>query len=157
MDLADIIRIAVIAVSALIALFAIFRNTSLARKRATIDLVFNQLSDERIIKANEIVNRIIKKPGVMVYADDNHIGSEERKAILFVLNNYEFIASGMMKKAFDISLYKRMQHKKIVSDWALFESFILEFRKQHEHPTMFQDFEWLAIQFNKKPLLRIDK
>ncbi|MEL0635510.1 DUF4760 domain-containing protein [Marinomonas sp. TI.3.20] len=146
------VKTSILALSALAALFSIYRNTVINRRRATVDLVLHQKNDLDLKKANSIVNPLLKKQGITQYSNGSHIGSEERSSILFVLNNYEFVATGIREKAFDFKLFKRMRCGTVLRDWTEFQPFIYELRKTNKHPTMYQEFEWLANKLEKNPL-----
>ncbi|MEL0614011.1 MAG: DUF4760 domain-containing protein [Marinomonas sp.] len=144
----------ILAATAIAALYSIRRNTIINRRRATVDLVLHQKNDSDLKKANLIVNPLLRDESISIttYSDKTHIGSEERTAILFVLNNYEFVATGIREEAFDFNLFKRMRCGTVLRDWEEFEPFIYELRKTNKHPTMYQEFEWLAKKIEKKPL-----
>jgi len=83
--------------------------------------------------------------------------SPEHKAIMRVLNTHEFVAGGIKEKAYDETLYKRMQCSVIIRDWDAFCGFVMDFRKSKqgkiEQPaTFYQDFEWLATKWKANPL-----
>ncbi|MAW08338.1 MAG: hypothetical protein CME61_08700 [Halobacteriovoraceae bacterium] len=141
--------------SSAIAVVAIFRNQVISRRRATVDMVLHQKSDsqlqDHIDKFNELRSNSKNMP-LSAYAGDDHKGTAESKAILAVLNNYEFIASGVFQNAFDFELYKRMQYGVVVDRWDSLESFVKDIRKSRNHPTLFQEFEKLACKFKVKPL-----
>lgn len=71
---------------------------------------------------------------------------------MLILNDYEFVASSMRDKAFNICLYKRMRYSVVVSDWEALKAFVHEKRQEVSRPTLFQEFEWMAKKFKKKPL-----
>lgn len=76
----------------------------------------------------------------------------ERDHLLKVLNHFEFIAAGIRERTFDACLYWRMQCSVVVKIGESLESFIVEIRKTKSQPTLFQEFEWMAKEFRKKPL-----
>ncbi len=86
--------------------------------------------------------------------------SEEYKAIMTILNTNEFVACGIIGKAYDEKLYKRMACAITIRDWQVLHGFIEEFRNcieeqkldNSEKQTFFQDFQSLAEKWEKKPL-----
>ena len=48
--------------------------------------------------------------------------------------------------------YKRLRYSVLKKDWGALCGFILEFRRTHGSPTLFQDFQWLSSRWEKKPL-----
>ncbi len=142
----------ILAFSALAAILSITRNTSINRKRATVDLILSQLSSEKLKGARSIVSNIIHEDDLAKYASKEYAGSSEMKAILDLLNNYEFIATGIHEGAFDKKLYKRMRYSMVKQDWEAFSVLIVNIRKTRKAKTIFQEFEKLAKDFIKKPL-----
>jgi len=82
--------------------------------------------------------------------------ADEYRQIIRVLNNYEFIASAIRERALDDELYKRNQWTIVVRYWQSLEPFVTELRRQDQHPTLFQEFEALALGWKKRPL-QVDK
>lgn len=76
---------------------------------------------------------------------------DDYKQILLVLNNHEFIACGVKRKALDEGIYKRMYYSAIVRDWDSFSGLVTQMRTMKSKPALFQDFEWLAHRFKKNP------
>ncbi|AWG96463.1 DUF4760 domain-containing protein [Actinobacillus pleuropneumoniae] len=69
---------------------------------------------------------------------------EKNHAILDILNNYEFMASGIQEGAFDEEIYKRMKRSLIIQDWEILDIYIQALRKREQRPKLFCEFEWLA-------------
>jgi hypothetical protein len=145
----------ILGISAIVALFAVYRNSVINRRRATVDLVLHQKNDTDLADANKIINPLLKSNNITKYSDDEYKDSDERAAILEILNNYEFIAVGIREKAFDLALYKRMKYSIVVRDWDCFKSFVYDLRQKKGSKTPFQEFEWLAKKF-KKNKLKVD-
>ena len=76
-----------------------------------------------------------------------------------VLNTHEFVCCGIRGKAYDEDLYKRMQCSITIREWEALNGFIGDFRsamKQYTQDgsgkTYYQDFEYIAKKWQKKPL-----
>lgn len=142
-------------VSALWALWTIKVNGSMAKKRALIDLIIQQKSDQSLIDATQLVYKLAengKKLSTLVEED-----TAERKAILKVLNNQEFIAAGIRMGAFDESVYKQMQCSNVLKLWSAAAGFVHEIRRVDKLETLFQDFECLALRWRVKPIKQLKK
>jgi hypothetical protein len=146
------VEICVLALSVIAAFYAIRKNTIISRRRATIDLVWNQNANLILKDADEIVNELIKEKDYIKYFNPIYSKSKKRKALLIVLNNYESIASGLRKGVFDLELYKTMRYSIVCRDWGIFGPTIYHFRNQQNNHTLYQEFEWLALNFERKPL-----
>ena len=138
--------------SAIGAVAVIYYNNLAARKRATIDLVMHQKSDNRFMEARKKIKLLMGNENeccAKYFKDHN---SDEYKAILEVLNSYEFVASGIRETAFDESIYKRMQYSIVTSDWDSLHGFVAEIRNKNNAQTLYKEFEWLAMRWKDKPL-----
>lgn len=140
--------------SAVAAVAVIFSNGRQARKRATIDLILHQKRDETLIANTRLVWSLAEKNGTFaaLAADTS---SPNCKSILQVLNNHEFIALGIRKKAFDEGIYKMSQYSNVMKVWEASDGFIREIRSKEKKPTLFQDFEWLTTRWEKAPITKI--
>lgn len=142
----------ILGISAVIALAAVRYNFTINRKKATVDLMLEQKRNPSLGKARMAVLNLNSKCSLTQYADNQYKGTEERDAILLVINNYEFIATGIREGAFDRNLYKRMNYSTVMHDWKALKPFVYEMRKIHDISTIFQEFEWLADKFRKRKL-----
>jgi hypothetical protein len=137
--------------SAVAAIYIIYHNGKLAKRRALIDLIIQQKSDEKLIEATREVYALSKA--------GNHISqlvdSDKEPTILRVLNNQEFIAVGIRKGAFDESVYKEIQCSNVLKLWTATSGFIQEIRKIDGKNTIFQDFEHLAKRWEKNPIKKL--
>jgi len=135
------------------AVFVIWHNGVLARRRALIDLIIQQKADAQLIADVQTVYRL--------HEMGNHLSSlvgadsAERRTILHVLNNYEFIAVGIRHGAFDEDVYKQMQCSNVIKLWQATSGFIHEIRKIDNRYTLFQDFEALAKRWERKPIKKV--
>lgn len=121
-------------------------NDTQWRQRATVDAVIADKRDATLIKSRLIYARLKEEN-----ADFNAIGAqsllknpEENQAILDVLNNYEFMASGIKEGAFDEDIYKRMKCSLIINDWKKLDLYVFALRKKEKRDKLFSEFQWLA-------------
>jgi hypothetical protein len=122
--------------------------------------------DEVLIKARATIRSVQDASGKIdfdpILAKED---SAELRAILNVLNSFEFMAAGLRTKAFDEKTYKRILYNTVVTQWALFQEFVDKYRENYRKEnegaeglnagTLFQDFETLARKWSKDPLKRI--
>lgn len=154
MDIAPILTPVIMATTATAAFLAIWRNQVIARRRATIDLVIAQRSDETLQTSKRKLAELHddQQDCLAKYAANEHREGEESKAILAVLNHYEFVATGIKEGAFDERVYKKMLHGVLVRDYDALKGFIQELRRTRSHKTLFQEYEWLGKKWKAKPL-----
>ena len=134
------------------ALWIVWSRERSERRRATVDLLIEQLKDEALVSAKLFVRA--ESSNLIRFLSNKD--ADEYRQIIRVLNNYEFIASAIRERALDDELYKRNQWTIVVRYWQSLEPFVTELRRQDQHPTLFQEFEALALGWKKRPL-QVDK
>lgn len=141
--------------SALIAICAILYNIKVARRRATIDLVLHEKFNPTLVDARRKILALHEaKTEFTKFALKGNESSDEAMTILQVLNFLEFVAAGIKHGAFDELIYKHVQFSVVMRDWGECEGFVRELRKSRNRPTLFQEVQWLAEKWKKKPLER---
>lgn len=140
------------AVSALAGILVIRSRGHQEGRRATVDLIIEQKRDEKLVAARHLILQMHDKgeDNLARYLDANE--SEQYKAMMLWLNNYEFIACGIKLGAFSERIYKRLRCTMLIRDWEAWEGFVVEFRNRRRGETFFQDFEWLYRKWKKNPL-----
>ncbi|MCK3656186.1 hypothetical protein A4G19_13805 [Pasteurellaceae bacterium Macca] len=137
------------------AVIAIAHNGRMARKRTTIDVLLQENQDNALISAKFSVFNLIKDNNnsfVEIYFKEKEKQSDTYKQITMLLNRYEFIAQSIRNKAFEEKIYKQMQYANITRMWDRVCPLIYEIRQRQNAPTFYQEFEWLATRWKKKPL-----
>jgi hypothetical protein len=143
-------------ISAVAAILIIIYSKRQESRRATIDLVLHQTSDQEFKDTRKKIKKMheSKDQNFSKYLDQPD--SEEYRLIMFMLNSYEFVAGGVREGAFDENSLKRMRYSTTLTDWRAFHSFIHEFNRRRDSETFFQDFEWLCKRWEDNPLV-VDK
>ena len=137
--------------SALAAVWVIRHNGVMARRRSTIDHIIHQKSDKDLLDAIQIVYGLHdNKIPFSNYL--SNLDSVECKAILKVLNNHEFVALGIRRRAFEECIYKELQYSNFVKVYNSAAGIVAELRKSRDTQTLFQEFEWLIKRWKKSPL-----
>lgn len=139
--------------SAIGAIAVIYYNGKQARLRALIDLIVQQKLDHELVEATRRVNKLHGEGQSWTKHLDPQC--EERKDILLILNNLEFIAVGVRLKAFDENTYKQMQCTNVLRLWDASKGFIEEIRRERKRDTLFQDLEKLALRWKRNPIKQI--
>jgi hypothetical protein len=138
--------------SAIFALLLVQSRERSEKRRATVDLVIQQKHDSELQTSRQWV----------LTQHENHAGNftqhlvsktaDPFRHILRVLNNYEFIATGIREDALDEEIYKRLQYSVVIKDWNALSGCVMELRQSTGHRTLFQEFQALAERWHKKPL-----
>ncbi|MDX8399003.1 MAG: DUF4760 domain-containing protein [Gallionellaceae bacterium] len=126
-------------------------DREVSRRRATVDLVLHQKRNLILVEAEKEFYKL-EKAGVNFTAFACDSSKTENNCIIEVLNNHEFVASGLKDGAFDEESYKRMMHSIVTKDWELLKAYVTELRSSRKHHTLFQEFEWLAEKWKADPL-----
>lgn len=141
--------------SAIGAIAVIYYNGKQARLQALINLLTQQKTDVELIAATKLINELHAKNAR--WTDHMQEGCDERKAILKVLNNLEFIAVGVHMKAFHETSYKQMQYTNVLRVYKASKGFIEVLRHEKSVPTLYQDFERLAKRWEDDPIAKVSK
>ena len=155
----------ILAITAVIGIWTFGSSSRHERRRATVDLVRDQQKDKALKKARQALRPLeLDASGKIDF--DSILASEkdsyETRAILTVLNSYEFMASGVRTGAFDEKTYKRMYYNSVKLQWLNYREFVVKYREKYkrDHPgkagqeadTFYQDFERLATRWLRRPL-----
>ena len=141
--------------SAIGAILVIYYNGKQARLQALINLIVQQKTDVELITATKLINKLYAEKAR--WTDHMAQGCDERKAILKVLNNLEFIAIGVHMNAFHEKSYRQMQFTNVLRVYKASKAFIEVLREENAVPTLYQDFERLAKRWEAKPISKISK
>ncbi len=121
------------------------------KRRATIDLAIEQIKDKALGEAAALVHKMhVEKQNLSAFCSKH--GSDEYNAIGRVLNSHELVASGIKEGAYDENLYKRMKYTSVCLHWEALNGYVHQMRTNMKSDTLYQDFEWLAKRWCKKPL-----
>ena len=146
------IQTLILAVSAIAAIWIILASKTQEKRRATIDLVMDQKRDRALQDARQMLLKMHESGEKNFARHLQDASSVEYKSILLVLNAYEFLATGTREGAFDEYTYKRLRYSNLLRDWNNLCPSVMAFRKMKNINGLFQEFEWLARRWLKKPL-----
>jgi len=138
--------------SAIFALLLVQSRERSEKRRATVDLVIQQKHDSQLQASRQwLLTQHENHAGNFT----QHLGNKTAdpfRHILNVLNNYEFIATGIREDALDQEIYKRLQYSVAIKDWDALSGCVMELRQSTGHRTLFQEFQALAERWHKEPL-----
>lgn len=149
------IQTGAVILSAIMAVLAILHNGRMARKRTTIDVLLQENQDQQLMEAKFTVFNLANNTDnsfVEIYFKEKEKQSDTYKKITMLLNRYEFIAQSIRNKAFEEKIYKKMQYNNITRMWDRVCPLVYEIRQRQKSQTFYQEFEWLAKRWKKKPL-----
>lgn len=122
------------------------KNEQQLRLRATVDMVLHEKQDGLLTDARAKFAALRDSRESLTHFACKPMTShpEENAVIMAILNNYEFMATGIRESAFDEAIYKRMKKSLVIRDWDSLSGYALEMRKQTNRDKLFVEFEWLA-------------
>lgn len=141
-------------VSAIAAIGVIIHSGRQSRRRATIDLTLHDNQNTALKEAKDVVAHLIHENNgrLTQLACDDLSKDPNNIHLLLMLNNYEFIASGIKEGALDEEMYKRMRRSIVIRDWQAFSGYVLELRNKKNNPKVYAEFEWLAERWRSSEI-----
>lgn len=139
-------------VSAITAMVVLQANRSIARRRATLDLILHIESDGDIIKARKILSAVKKDPqGSRAWGAADKRDSDEANAIRTVLNINEIVAVSIAERIIDERIYRRWFRKAFIDDYRSMDGYIQGVREYWRNPSIYVELQTLAENWEGMP------
>lgn len=123
----------------------------MAKQRATVDVVRHELTDRELAVAFKRY-ALLREANTLTQHACTHPGpADEHDHIMRVLNNYEYVATGIHTGAFDEEIYKRMKCSGLIRDWDALKPYVCELRSKYKKSKVFIEFENLAEKWRAQP------
>ena len=134
-----LIQMGAIVVSAVSVVGTIFWNMTIARRRATLDLLINEQTHDTTIKERTAFEAIVEGGDILQWIAPAKIKSDPDKlqTIRSSLNRYELIAIGIKGRALHGKLYKRWFRTGLVGDWIAFKALIVHVRNDVDNQSLY--------------------
>lgn len=148
------IQTGAIVVSAIGVIATIIWQKRIACKRATLDIVLSEETDPRTIEQRTTFVELRDSGHLSKWADPDNTHSDESAVLRAVLNRYELVAIGIKQGTIDEKSYKEWCRTTLVKDWIECRPFVMQLRRNANHPTYFCEVEKLAAQWanwNERP------
>ena len=148
----------ILTIAVAVSIFAILKNSEMARKRATLDMIEKAESNDYYLKiytafknatADEASFKAIYNPG-------SDMLKEQRNLVIAFLNHYETIALGIKNKILDEDFYRQYFEGTLLRHWKEAEPFVKHLREPTPDSSAsraFIEFEKLATEW-KTPATR---
>lgn len=122
---------------------------NVARRRATLDLIMSEQSQETLI-SNRKKFIALKKAGHLVkWADPEQADTDSASVLRAILNRYELVAIGINEKTLNERVYKNYGRTTVVGDWIDCKPFVMQRRQTKNNPKLYCEFEKLAKKWCK--------
>ncbi len=149
----EIVRTALTMLAVIVAVVSVLSVKNTAKKKQTADLLFNVRSDERLIRANHVLLELRESnENIRLLADPGCKGESRVQDIRYILNHYERLSVGLQEDIYHEHMLKKSQFRIITGTYDCAKPFIEGVREKTGSTTAFQEFEWLAKRWQKKPL-----
>lgn len=136
-------------VSAICAFAVILANRSIARKRATLDLILHIESDGDLIDArNKMIDLKKSKTRSGTWGTEDQRDSEEAKTIRTTLNINELVAVQIAEGVIDERVYRKWFNKAFIDDYKSMTGYIEAVREYKRNPAVFGELEKLARRWD---------
>lgn len=133
-----------------IAIITIRTNRKISKERATLDTLFKIELDQEYIELRADFNIIV--------TDDNSLALKNAtlepnqvKALKFILNLNELLALSIAEGSLDEQVYFKWCKGQMLRDWHLMKPFIADLRRSRSRPSIYENFEWLAVRWGGTP------
>lgn len=142
-------------VSAIIALRALRNTRSVARQKATLDLIEKRESTEHYRAISRIFFDLQSGSGFMHLVDPTPDDKPLRKAVFDYLNHYEIIAIGIRQDILDERIYRAWMEGAFVRDWNAAAEFIQRQRWKHAdgrwryRASVYENYQHVACRWSK--------
>ncbi len=148
---------ALILISAIIAILAIINARSVARQKATLDMIEKKESTEHYRALNERFSELRKGRGFTHLNDPAAEDKADRRALLDYLNHYEMVAIGIRQGILDDRFYRAWMEGAFVRDWNAAADWIQRERWKlgsngdwQYRASLFEHYQWVACRWSKE-------
>ncbi len=119
-------------------------NRNIFKDSETMSMMQNILWDTKYIEMRAIFTKA-RASGIDTFIDEPD--SDEFKAIMKMMSEYELLAVGIKRGILSEKVLKDFIKPRLVRDWVQSDSFIKAMRDKYENPEIFCEFENLAKEW----------
>lgn len=143
----------------LVAVVSVLSAKATARKKQSSDLLFNSRGDNELVQGMRMISTLHKRQDVNMrhYAKEDQVGTEEAKALRYVLNHYEYVSVGIQSGIYDEMMLKSSSYNTIINLYKYAKPFIEGIREESGRATIYQEFQWLAKRWESTPIKKKKK
>jgi Domain of unknown function (DUF4760) len=143
-------------VTATIALRALHNTRSVARQKATLDLIEKRESTEHYRKISRTFFELQRGAGFLHLVDPIEADKPLRKDVFDYLNHYEIISIGIRQDILDERIYRAWMEGAFVRDWNAASDFIQRERWKYAKDetwnyrhSIYQNYQHIACRWSK--------
>lgn len=143
--LTGIITAVIATMATTIAVWGVISQRAITRRQVTFEQLARSEADGSFQIALRTFNEQARKDsGLAEWAAREKEGSEEQKAIVTILNDFELYSIGIQRGIVDGALYKQLSRGQVLSAWKNAEPFIMTLRKRVGNDRLYYEFEAMA-------------
>lgn len=133
-------------IGVLVAVVSVLSARNTAKKKQSADLLFNSRNDEELVQGMRKLAVLHEDDTINMrtFAKKSQNGTEEAKAIRYVLNHYEYVSVGVQSGIYDEKMLRNASYNTIVNLYKHAKPFIEAIREESGRSTLYQEFQWLA-------------
>lgn len=144
-------------VASIIAVVALRNTRSVARQKATLDLIEKRESTEHYRDLSRTFFELQKGPGFLHLVAPSETDRPLRKKVFDYLNHYEMIAIGLRQNILDEKIYRAWMEGAFVRDWNAAADFIQRERwkideegQWHYRDSIYQNYGHIARRWSRE-------
>lgn len=150
---------ALVVLSIGVAIWGVFNTRSVARRKATLDLIEKRESAEHYQQIHKVFRDTRLADGFLALADPRTEDARaQRKAVLDFLNHYEMVAIGIRRNILDERMYRDWMEGAFVRDWNAAAEFIQSERWRRNidnsgwvyRASIFANYQWAAERWSSE-------
>jgi len=122
-------------------IITIIWSKRIACRRATLDLLLLQQTDQGTINSRTEFTKLRDEGHLSKWAEPDNTHSKHATTLRAILNKYELIAIGLQQGILDEKFYKKWHRTTLVKDWIECKPFVMQIRQNSKVPTFFCEFE----------------
>jgi len=132
-------------VAILLAVYANRTQRQIARRRATLDILFDLETDREYLECSDVFKDVRDSYGLEVLLNDgSHLAAKSQTQVDKYLNLNELIALGVFQNILDEEMVHKWMRGPLISDWKAAEKYIKAAREEFDNPKIYRPFQVLA-------------
>jgi hypothetical protein len=139
-----VIQSAAIVISALCVISAIIWNRIMVRRRATLDMLLSEQTDELLLSMRSKFVDAEKQGNLISFAEQDKWGTPQSSFLFSILNRHDLTAVGVVEGIIDKNILYRYWRASFVRDWVRCKDCIQVRRRIRNDPALYSEFERLA-------------
>ena len=134
----------------------VYEITNSLLSRNGVDILRLIKSDNNNTTGEYLASNYLKRSESLKTLNKKESDIEHARGLCAYLNLLEILSVGISEKIYDESTCKKAFYNKVVEGWKGAKTFITSIRGKTEH-TLYQEFEKLAMKWEKNPLKKTSR